>query len=68
LKGGGVRLIDGSGLYLAPGFVDLHVHFRDPGFTAKEDIASGSRAAARGGYTTVCCMPNTNPAIDKVTV
>ncbi|MDR1043384.1 MAG: dihydroorotase [Clostridiales Family XIII bacterium] len=58
------RIIDGSGLYLAPGFVDLHVHFRDPGFTDKEDIASGSRAAARGGYTTVCCMPNTSPAID----
>jgi dihydroorotase len=58
------RVIDGGGRYLAPGFVDLHVHFRDPGFTDKEDIASGSRAAARGGYTTVCCMPNTSPAID----
>jgi dihydroorotase len=62
------RIIDGSGLYLAPGFVDLHVHFRDPGFTDKEDIASGSRAAARGGYTTVCCMPNTSPAIDNADV
>ena len=57
--------IDGTGLYVAPGFVDLHVHFRDPGFTDKEDILSGSLAAARGGYTTVCCMPNTNPTIDN---
>ncbi|MDR1496056.1 MAG: dihydroorotase [Clostridiales Family XIII bacterium] len=57
-------VIDGGGLYLAPGFVDMHVHFRDPGFPEKEEIASGSRAASRGGYTTVCCMPNTSPAID----
>ncbi|MDR0519829.1 MAG: dihydroorotase [Clostridiales Family XIII bacterium] len=63
--GGGPRVIDGTGLWLAPGFVDIHVHFRDPGFTAKEDIMSGSHAAARGGYTTVCCMPNTSPAIDS---
>ncbi|MDR2163399.1 MAG: dihydroorotase [Clostridiales Family XIII bacterium] len=61
----GARVIDGGGLYLAPGFVDLHVHFRDPGFICKEDIMSGSRAAAHGGYTTVCCMPNTSPAIDS---
>ncbi|MDR3224679.1 MAG: dihydroorotase [Clostridiales Family XIII bacterium] len=58
-------VIDGTGLCLSPGFVDLHVHFRDPGYTAKEDIGSGSRAAARGGYTTVCCMPNTSPVIDS---
>ena len=48
-----------------PGFVDLHVHFREPGFEYKEDIASGSLAAARGGFTDVCCMPNTNPTIDN---
>jgi len=48
-----------------PGFVDLHVHFREPGFEYKEDIASGSLAAARGGYTDVCCMPNTMPVIDN---
>jgi dihydroorotase len=50
----------------SPGFVDLHVHFRDPGFTAKEDIESGGCAAAAGGFTTVCCMPNTSPSIDSL--
>jgi dihydroorotase len=50
---------------LAPGFVDLHTHLREPGFEGKETIASGARAAARGGYTTLCCMPNTNPVIDS---
>jgi len=50
---------------LAPGFVDLHAHLREPGFEGKETIASGSRAAARGGFTTICCMPNTNPVIDS---
>jgi dihydroorotase len=64
-SGGGTRVIDGTGLWLAPGFVDIHVHFRDPGFTAKEDVMSGGLAAVRGGYTTVCCMPNTSPAIDS---
>jgi len=48
-----------------PGFIDLHVHFREPGFEYKEDIASGSVAAARGGYTDICCMPNTMPVIDN---
>ena len=48
---------------IAPGFVDLHTHLREPGFEGKETIASGSRAAARGGFTTICCMPNTNPVI-----
>jgi len=57
------HVIDGEGLICAPGFVDLHVHFRDPGFTEKEDIVSGGEAAAAGGYTTVCCMPNTRPSI-----
>ncbi len=50
---------------LAPGFVDLHAHLREPGFEGKETIASGARAAARGGFTTICCMPNTNPVIDS---
>ena len=50
---------------LAPGFVDLHTHLREPGFEGKETIASGARAAARGGFTTICCMPNTNPVIDS---
>ena len=58
------RIIDASGLVVLPGLVDLHVHFRDPGQTQKEDIESGSRAAARGGVTTVVAMPNTTPVID----
>jgi dihydroorotase len=60
----GAREIDCSGLVCVPGLVDMHVHFRDPGFTHKEDIESGARAAAAGGYTAVCCMPNTRPAVD----
>lgn len=58
------RIVDARGLVVAPGLVDMHVHFREPGFEYKEDIASGSRAAARGGFTAVACMPNTNPVLD----
>ena len=58
--------IDAQGCYVMPGLIDLHVHFRDPGLTYKEDIETGSRAAAKGGFTTVCCMPNTKPVIDNV--
>lgn len=54
-----------AGWVLAPGFVDLHAHLREPGFEGKETIASGCRAAARGGFTTICCMPNTNPVLDS---
>ncbi|MCL2354477.1 MAG: dihydroorotase [Oscillospiraceae bacterium] len=57
--------IDASNKLVMPGFVDIHVHFRDPGFEYKEDIITGSRAAARGGVTTVCAMPNTKPAMDN---
>lgn len=57
--------IDASGLVVCPGFVDIHVHFREPGQTHKEDIASGTRAAAAGGYTSVVCMPNTSPPADN---
>lgn len=60
------KVIDAKGCYVMPGLIDLHVHFRDPGFTYKEDIETGSRAAAKGGFTTVCCMPNTKPVVDSV--
>jgi len=54
-----------EGMVVCPGFVDLHCHLRQPGFDQKETIATGTQAAARGGFTTVCCMPNTNPALDS---
>jgi|YNPMSStandDraft_2_1061718.scaffolds.fasta_scaffold00082_35 dihydroorotase len=57
-------LVDASSLLVGPGFVNLHVHFREPGEEKKEDLLSGSRAAARGGFTSVVCMPNTRPPID----
>jgi dihydroorotase len=57
--------IDGKGLYLFPGFIDLHSHFREPGAEDAETIETGSRAAVKGGYTSVCLMPNTNPPIDN---
>ena len=57
--------IHANGLVAAPGLVDVHVHFRDPGFTYKEDLESGSRAAAAGGFTTVVCMANTKPVTDR---
>jgi dihydroorotase len=59
------RRLDVSGCVVCPGLIDLHVHLREPGQTAKETIATGTQAAARGGFTTVVCMPNTNPAIDN---
>jgi dihydroorotase len=60
------EIIDGAGLTLLPGFVDMHSHLREPGFEYKETVVSGTEAAARGGYTTICCMPNTKPVIDNV--
>ena len=59
------QVIDGTGLVPAPGLVDVHVHFRDPGLTYKEDIHSGAAAAAKGGFTTVVCMANTKPLADN---
>lgn len=59
------KVVDAEGLLVAPGLVDVHVHFRDPGFTGKEDIVTGAAAAARGGFTTVVLMANTKPAVDN---
>ena len=59
------KVIDAAGLCAAPGFIDIHVHLRDPGFTHKEDILTGCQAAAAGGVTSVCCMPNTKPVTDS---
>ncbi len=62
------RVIQAKGMVACPGFIDLHCHLRQPGFEEKETIATGTRAAAIGGFTTVCCMPNTNPPMDKAAV
>ena len=64
----GCQVIQASGLVASPGFIDIHCHLREPGFEYKETIATGARAAARGGFTTVCCMPNTEPPIDNAAV
>ena len=58
-------IVHAQGLIVCPGFIDLHCHLRQPGFEEKETIATGTRAAARGGFTTICCMPNTNPPLDN---
>ncbi|WP_318615505.1 dihydroorotase [Sporosarcina sp. YIM B06819] len=64
LDKGNAEVIEGNGLFLAPGFIDVHVHLREPGGEHKETIASGTHAAAKGGYTTICAMPNTRPVPD----
>jgi len=62
------HVIEARGMVVCPGFIDLHCHLRQPGFEEKETIATGTRAAAKGGFTTVCCMPNTKPPVDKAAV
>src|SRR2546430_1312094 len=59
-----VEMIDATGLLVTPGLIDLHVHLREPGRGDKETIETGTRCAARGGFTSVVCMPNTSPAAD----
>ena len=68
LKARNAEILDAAGKIVCPGFIDIHAHLREPGFEYKEDLASGTRAAAAGGFTTVCCMPNTNPVIDNMAV
>jgi dihydroorotase len=64
----GAEVFDASGLIVAPGFIDMHVHLREPGFEYSETIETGSHAAAAGGFTSICCMPNTQPVNDSPTV
>jgi dihydroorotase len=61
------EVLDAKGLVVCPGLIDLHCHLREPGYEEKETIASGTKAAAKGGFTTICCMPNTNPPLDNQT-
>src|SRR5882724_4172460 len=65
IRGGADEKFDARGLVVAPGFIDLHVHLREPGQGYKETIATGTGAAAAGGFTSVCCMPNTQPVVDS---
>ena len=62
------EIVEADSLVCSPGLYDMHVHFREPGFEYKEDIDSGAESAANGGFTGVCVMPNTEPAIDNITV
>src|ERR1700737_120572 len=68
IEAAGATELDATGLIVAPGFIDMHVHRREPGFEHAETIESGSRAAAAGGFTSICCMPNTSPVNDNATV
>src|SRR6266705_426056 len=64
----GTEVLDAAGLVVAPGFIDLHAHLREPGQESSETIETATRAAARGGLTAVCCMPNTKPVNDNASV
>src|ERR1700753_3357392 len=61
----GLEIFDASGSIVAPGFIDIHVHLREPGQENSDTIETGTRSAARGGFTAVCCMPNTKPGDDE---
>ena len=68
ISASGVKVIDAEGMLVVPGLVDIHCHLREPGYEEKEDIASGTASAARGGFTSICCMANTNPVNDNAVV
>src|SRR5665213_725243 len=68
LSAGNAEIFDATGLVVAPGFIDLHCHLREPGQELSETIETGTRAAAQGGFTAVCCMPNTHPVNDSASV
>src|SRR5579863_1026108 len=68
ISGRDAEIFDAAGLIVAPGFIDLHAHLREPGQESSESIETGTRAAARGGFTAVCCMPNTKPVNDSASV
>ena len=64
----GCEIVDAEGMVVVPGLIDAHCHLRDPGFEYKEDIETGTASAAKGGFTSVACMPNTKPVIDNESV
>src|SRR6266542_2578613 len=68
LSADGKQVIDAAGKLVVPGLIDMHVHLREPGFEYKETIATGTAAAKAGGFTSICCMPNTNPINDTRSV
>src|SRR5579862_7766049 len=68
LSEAGAEIFDATGLIVAPGFIDLHCHLREPGQEMSETIETGTRSAAQGGFTAVCCMPNTQPVNDNASI